>query len=157
MVFNAYCVVLCCVFVFIRLVASFSGFFHFWLPLRCSLTFVTHEAKDRVTRNPLTTGNELCSCSTGETHRGTLVTNAVISHEWVKDRNVFATNNMLCSELFFLMYVLEAVNSILWWILLLNYMNSEHMPHNLNMDSSSDSHYSFITRQWLYIYLFCDE
>ena len=48
----------------------------------------THETKDRVTRTPLKTGDELrysgrvsISCSTSATHRVNLVTNPVISHE----------------------------------------------------------------------------
>jgi hypothetical protein len=56
----------------------------------------THKIKDRVTRTPLKTGDELgcsgrvsnpCSgrvssrCSTSDTHRVNLVTNPVVSHE----------------------------------------------------------------------------
>ena len=59
----------------------------------------TYKAKDRVTRTPLKTGGELrcsrtvnSSCSNSDTRRVNLVTNAVISHERVKDREVFATN-----------------------------------------------------------------
>ena len=55
----------------------------------------THKAKDRVTPTPLKTGGELIcsgtvnsSCSTSGTHRVDLDTNPVISHEWVKDREV---------------------------------------------------------------------
>jgi hypothetical protein len=49
---------------------------------------ITHKTKDRVTRTKLKTVNELrcsgrvsSSCSTSGTHRVTLVTNPVISHE----------------------------------------------------------------------------
>ena len=48
----------------------------------------THKTKDRVTRTPLKTGNELrcsekvsSSCSTSDTRRVNLVTTPVISHE----------------------------------------------------------------------------
>ena len=48
----------------------------------------THKAKNRVTRNPLKTGDELrcsgkvsSSCSTSDTRRVNLVTNQVTSHE----------------------------------------------------------------------------
>ena len=51
-------------------------------------TIHTHKTKDRVTRTPLNTGDELMcsgrvssSCSTSDTHRVNLVTNPVISHE----------------------------------------------------------------------------
>ena len=83
-------------FVLCTISSQFLWIFHFWLSLRCSLTFVTHETKDRVTRTPLITGDELrcsgkvsSSCSTSGTRRGTLVANPVISHELVKDRDVF--------------------------------------------------------------------
>ena len=56
----------------------------------------THRTKDRVTRTPLKTGDELrcsrrvrSSCSTSDIRRVNLVTNPVISHEWGKDREVF--------------------------------------------------------------------
>ena len=56
-----------------------------------------HKTKDRVTRTPLKTGDELrCSgtvsstCSTSS--RVNLVTNPVISHERGKDREVFTTS-----------------------------------------------------------------
>jgi hypothetical protein len=55
--------------------------------------------KDRVTRTPLKTRGELrcsgkvsSSCSTSCTHSVNLVTNPVISHEWVKDREMFTTS-----------------------------------------------------------------
>jgi hypothetical protein len=59
----------------------------------------THKTKDRVTRNPLKTGDEFrCSrresdsCSTSRTHSVNLVTNPVISREWGKDREVLTTS-----------------------------------------------------------------
>ena len=59
----------------------------------------TYKTKDRVTRTPLKTGGELrssgrvsSSCSTSGTRRFNLVTNPVISREWVKDREVFMTS-----------------------------------------------------------------
>ena len=59
----------------------------------------TYESKDRVTRTPLKPGDELrcsgrvsSSCSTSGTRRVNLVTNPVISREWGKDREVFATS-----------------------------------------------------------------
>jgi hypothetical protein len=58
-----------------------------------------YKTKDRVTRTPLLTGDELecsgresSSCSTSDTRRVNLVTNPVISHEWGKYREVFATS-----------------------------------------------------------------
>jgi hypothetical protein len=55
----------------------------------------THKTKDRVTRTQLKTGGEFrCSgrvgsfCSISDTRHVNLVTNAVISHEWGKDREV---------------------------------------------------------------------
>ena len=59
----------------------------------------TYKIKDRVTRTPLKTGGELrcsgrisSSCSTSGTRHVNLVTNPVISREWGKDREVFATS-----------------------------------------------------------------
>jgi hypothetical protein len=59
----------------------------------------TYKTKDRVTWTPLITAGELrCSgsvsgsCSTSGTRRVNLVTNPVISREWGKDREVFATS-----------------------------------------------------------------
>jgi hypothetical protein len=59
----------------------------------------THKTKDRVTRTPLKTGDEVgcsgrvgSSYSTIDTHRVNLVTNPVISHERGKDRKVFTTS-----------------------------------------------------------------
>jgi hypothetical protein len=59
----------------------------------------THNTKDRVTRTPLKTGDELrcsgrvsSSCSTSCTRLVNLVTNPVISHEWGKDREVLTTS-----------------------------------------------------------------
>jgi len=59
----------------------------------------THKTKDRVTRTPLKTGGELrwsgrvsSSGSTNGTRRVNLVTNPVISREWGKDWEVFATS-----------------------------------------------------------------
>ena len=59
----------------------------------------THKTKDRVTRTPLKTGDELRFCrrvsnfrSTSGTRRVNLVTKPVISHEWGKDREVLATS-----------------------------------------------------------------
>ena len=59
----------------------------------------THKTKDRVTRTPLKTGDELrcsgwvrSSYSTSGIRRVNLVTNPVISHEWGKDREVFTTS-----------------------------------------------------------------
>ena len=56
----------------------------------------TYKAKDRVTRTPVKTGDELrysgrvgSSCSTSDTGCVNLVTNPVISHERGKDREVF--------------------------------------------------------------------
>jgi len=58
-----------------------------------------YKTKDRVTRTPLKTGGELrcsgrvsSSCFTSDTRRVNLVTNAVISHERGKDREVFTTS-----------------------------------------------------------------
>ena len=54
---------------------------------------------DRATRTPLKTGYELIcswkasgSCSTSDTHRVTLATNPMISHEWRRNREVFTTS-----------------------------------------------------------------
>jgi len=51
-----------------------------------------YKTKDRVTRTPLKIGGELrcsgrvnSSCSTSDARRVNLVTNSVISHEWVQD------------------------------------------------------------------------
>ena len=59
----------------------------------------TYKTKDRVTRTPLKSGGELrcsgrvsSSCSTSGTHHVNLIKNPVISREWGKDREVFATN-----------------------------------------------------------------
>jgi hypothetical protein len=59
----------------------------------------TQKTKDRTTRTPLKTWDELrysgrvsSSCSTSGTRRLTLVTNPVISHEWGKDREVLTTS-----------------------------------------------------------------
>ena len=60
----------------------------------------THKTKDRVTRFPLKTGDELMrssgrvgsSCSTSGTHRVNIATNPVISHERGKDWGVFTTS-----------------------------------------------------------------
>jgi hypothetical protein len=59
----------------------------------------TYKAKDRVTRTPVKTGDELrcsgrvsSSCSTSDTRRVNLVTNPVISRKWGKDRAVFTTS-----------------------------------------------------------------
>jgi hypothetical protein len=59
----------------------------------------SHKTKDRVTRSPLKTGEELrcygrvsSSCSTIGTRRVNLVTNLVISHVRGKDREVFTTS-----------------------------------------------------------------
>jgi hypothetical protein len=59
----------------------------------------TYKTKDRVTRTPLKTGGELrCSgrvgshCSTIDTRRVNLVTNAMTSHERGKDWEVFTTS-----------------------------------------------------------------
>ena len=62
-------------------------------------TKYTYKTKDRVTRTPLKTGDELrssgrvsSSCSTSGTRRVNLVTHPVISHERGKDREVFTTS-----------------------------------------------------------------
>jgi len=59
----------------------------------------TYKTKDRVTRTPLKTGDELrcsgrvsSSYSTSGTRRVNLVTNPVISREWGTDREVFTTS-----------------------------------------------------------------
>ena len=59
----------------------------------------THKTKDRVTRTPLKTGDELrcsgrinSSCSTSGPSHVNLVTNLVISHEYGKEREVFTTS-----------------------------------------------------------------
>jgi len=59
----------------------------------------THKTKNRVTRKPLKTGNELrCSgrvnrsCSTSGTRRVNVVINPVLSHECEKDREVHTTS-----------------------------------------------------------------
>ena len=59
----------------------------------------THRTKDRATRTPLKTGDELrcsgrvsSSCSTSDTRRVYLIIDTVISHEWGKDREVFTTS-----------------------------------------------------------------
>jgi hypothetical protein len=59
----------------------------------------TYKTKDRVTRTPLKTGDELSYSgrvssffSTSDTHRVILVTNPMISHEWGTDREVFTTS-----------------------------------------------------------------
>jgi hypothetical protein len=56
----------------------------------------TYKTKDRITRTPLKTGDELrccgrvsSSCSTSDTRRVNLVIKPVISHERGKDREVF--------------------------------------------------------------------
>ena len=58
----------------------------------------TYKTHYRVTGTPLKTGDELVcsgkvssSCSTSDTCRVYLVTSAVISHEWGKDREVLTT------------------------------------------------------------------
>jgi hypothetical protein len=58
----------------------------------------TYKTHYRVTGTPLKTGDELMcsgkvssSCSTSDTCRVYLVTSAVISHEWGKNREVFTT------------------------------------------------------------------
>ena len=55
-----------------------------------------HKIKDRVTRTPLKTGVNCgmvsSSCSTRGTRRVNLVKNTMISHEWGKDREVYATS-----------------------------------------------------------------
>jgi hypothetical protein len=63
------------------------------------LTKHAYKTKDRVTRTPIKTGDELrCpgrvrrSCSTSDTRRVNLVTNPVISHEWGKEREVLTTS-----------------------------------------------------------------
>jgi hypothetical protein len=59
----------------------------------------TYKTKDRVTRTPLKTGDELSYSgrvssffSTSDTQRVILVTNPMISHEWGTDREVFTTS-----------------------------------------------------------------
>jgi len=59
----------------------------------------THKAKDWVCRTPPKTGSDLTcsrrvssSCSISETGRVNLVTNLVISYEWGKDWELFATS-----------------------------------------------------------------
>ena len=59
----------------------------------------TYKTKERITQTPLKTGGQLrcsgrvgSSCSTRDTRRVNLVTNPVISHEWGKEREVFATS-----------------------------------------------------------------
>jgi hypothetical protein len=59
----------------------------------------THRTKDRATRTPLKTGDELrcsgrvsSSCSTSGTRRVYLIIDTVISHEWGKDREVLTTS-----------------------------------------------------------------
>jgi hypothetical protein len=59
----------------------------------------TYQTKDRVTRTSLKTGGELrcsgrigSSCSTSGTCHVNLLTHPVISREWGKDREVFATS-----------------------------------------------------------------
>jgi hypothetical protein len=58
-----------------------------------------YKTKYRVIRTPLKTGGDLIwsgrvssSCSTSGTRRVNLVTNPVISHEWVEDREVLTTS-----------------------------------------------------------------
>ena len=65
---------------------------------QCS-TKNTYKAKDRVTRTPLKTGDELrccgrvsSSCSTSGSRRVNIVTHPVISHERGTDRKVFTTS-----------------------------------------------------------------
>jgi hypothetical protein len=55
----------------------------------------TQKTKDRAIRTTLKTGGELrcsgrvdSSCSTSDTHRVTVVTNPMISHEWGQDREL---------------------------------------------------------------------
>ena len=62
----------------------------------------TYKTKDRVTRTPLSTGDELvcsgrvsCTCSTSDTRHANLATNSVISHEWGKDREMFTSGTIL--------------------------------------------------------------
>ena len=59
----------------------------------------THRTKDRATRTPLKTGDELrcsgrvsSSCSTSGTRRVYLIIDTVISHDWGKDREVLTTS-----------------------------------------------------------------
>ena len=63
------------------------------------LQTITQKTKDRVTQTSLITVGELrcsgrvsSSCSTSEARRVNLVTNPVISHEWGKDREEFASS-----------------------------------------------------------------
>jgi hypothetical protein len=76
----------------------------------------TYKTKDRVTRTPSKTGDELrcsgrvsSSCSTSGTRRVNLVTNPVISREWGKDREVLTT----CRSLFVLLVLFVWP---LWWL-----------------------------------------
>jgi hypothetical protein len=59
----------------------------------------TYRTKDRITRTPHQTGDELrcfgrvsSSCYISDSRRVILVTNPVISHKWRKDREVFTTS-----------------------------------------------------------------
>ena len=52
----------------------------------------THKTKDRETRTPQSSGMVSSSCFTTVTHRVTLATIPVISHEWGKDQGVFSTS-----------------------------------------------------------------
>jgi hypothetical protein len=94
---------------------------------------ITHKTKDRVTRTKLKTVNELrcsgrvsSSCSTSGTHRVTLVTNPVISHEWGKDREVFSTSlwsydtwiyiYCSCGKVYSIQYYAIMLVGDLWWV-----------------------------------------
>jgi hypothetical protein len=76
----------------------------------------TYKTKDRVTRTPSKTGDELrcsgrvsSSCSTSGTRGVNLVTNPVISREWGKDREVLTT----CRSVFVLLVLFLWP---LWWL-----------------------------------------
>jgi hypothetical protein len=67
--------------------------------LKLKSTKHAYETKDRVTQTPLKTGGELrcsgrvsSSCSTSVTRHVNLVTNAVITHDKGKDREVLTTS-----------------------------------------------------------------
>ena len=63
-----------------------------------NLQNTTQKTKDRATQTPLETEGELrcsgrvsSSCSTSGSHRVTIVSNSIKSHEWRKDRETFKT------------------------------------------------------------------
>jgi hypothetical protein len=89
----------------------------------------THKTKDQITRTPLKTGGELrcsgrvsSSCSISSIHHVNLVTNPLISCEWGKDREVFATSGTypwsFVTQIFITVnqVMVTTVKLLKWWL-----------------------------------------